>query len=437
MSRETLDGDGQPVAGDPVAPDLDLSLDDLPPVAPPAGRPHVGGTRTGTPTAGRPAVGRGEDGPAAGAAVPDAVPARVPVVVGGPAGAANGHAAGRVPEQGTDLDADPTADLDGFSVDLGEERVDRREAARAAGSPLTSVDRRRVRLAGAAAGAVLLLVLAAVGGYTEGRKAQDRDALDTARVVGQLDEGVFRLTRDENGALREPVPMTLHLTVSASVTGTLTGLALPTGEARLQNEVVLGPGPGADAEVELRGLCNPARPVVPRPTATIRTADGTEVVLPLLLGIEQQFLSRESLCAPDQPQTPPGAEQLQVEQMSGRTDGTVAVSLHSLSDRPLMVIVIPSTSGNAAGIGWTVAADPAEPVTIPPNGSAEVVVRLTPPACFPDRTLPLGNNLIGLRVVPDGGDLGPFEVDGVELSNWDDAVVAGAAAARSALNCRK
>lgn len=463
MSRETLDGDGPgqaPVSGEPEAAlDLDLSLDDAPAVAARPARP------SSAPAASAPASSL----PAATAPMPAAAlpPGAVPPAAGTsayPAGPSSGPASRSADILGTDvlgtgeLGVDGRAapaglraevpgaaaddlDLDGFSADLGEERVDRKAAARTAGLPLTSVDRRRVRLAALAAGVVLVLVLAAVGGYSEGQKAQDRDAFATARVVGQMDPDSLLPNYTEDGRLDEPVLLNLRLTVTASISGTVTRVLLPTGEARLRSPVRIGPGEGAQAPLELTNLCGRAvrnRPDVTDTTVTLRTTGGDEVTLPLQLGFEKQFLSRESLCGPvlDVPEGDANAL-VTVTDMWITTTGDIVLSLQSTTEDRLQVAAGPSLSGSASVQGWKVTAVPPAPVVIPGNGYGELVVRLSRDSCFRDDTLPLADNLVALRLTSAGAGQDVVDVDGVRLLNWNDTVVSAAAAARMALQCRR
>jgi hypothetical protein len=405
VSRETLDaeGAGQPLpgVGEPAGPAVDHDLDDLPPAA----------------------------------AVPRAAPGPLPAP--GPGRDARPGEDGDLPLQdGLDSQDGGQDGQDGFAADLGEDRTDPRAAARLPGERLTALDRRRIRLAALAVGAVLLLVLAAVGGYSEGQKAQARDALATARVVGHVDESALNFERTDQGDPVEPLRMTLHLTISASVTATVTRLVLPLGEVRPQGRVVLGPGAGTDARFELRNLCDArSRSLTDTgpTTATLRTADGAEVTVPLLLGLEKQLFSRSGLCVSSgDPQVP-----LEVSAMTARRDGVLDIALQSRDGRDRQVVAVVSSNLAATGqYPWRVEQLGGGPVTVPGDGIASLQLRLVAPDCPEDRTLPPVSDLVAFRVTESGAAPTDGEVDGTLLANWDEVTVTAAAAAAMARACR-
>lgn len=403
MSRETLDaeGPGSGAGPEPLDPatDLDLQLDDGLPAAPPAAPPSA------LPPAGPPS------------ALPPADHLEPGPPGTGPAG------------------ADGPEDL-GF--DLGEERTDPRAAARAAGGPLLpGVDRRRLRQAAAVAGVLLLLVLAALGGYSEGQRTQARDALAIAQVVGTLDENVLQGERDERGALVEPIRMTVRLAVTASVTATVVRLVLPTGEARPTTTVVLRPGAGTDAPLELRGACSAAaraRPQVSNLTATLRTPDGTEATVPLVLGFGAQLLGREFLCGDglDRPRTVP----LQVAGMTSQVDGTVEVTLQNTGERELQVSAVPSENATSGENSWTVQATD-DVVVVPTDELATVRLRVGARRCLPGLRPENSQDLVALRVSGTGVNAPVVTVNGTAVPGWDDFSVSVAAVAAMTRLCTR
>jgi hypothetical protein len=291
--------------------------------------------------------------------------------------------------------------LDGLAADLGEDRIDPKVAARLPGERLTSLDLRGIRLVAAAVGAVLLLVLTAVGGYSEGQKARTRGALTGAEVVSQTDQSLFQLQRDQDGRLAEPIPVTMHLTLTATASVSLVRLVLPIGVAEPSGPVRLEGGPGTQVRFELRDLCgrpgDALRPDNARTTATVRTADGTEVVLPLLLGNDVDLLGHDFFCASGV--DPRLDVPVSVDRMTTQVDGTLRVTLASRSDRPVTVEPVQSPTSNTGPFSWKVSLVPrGGAVLVPARGSATMVIRLTAPTCFPDRSVAPGNGLVALRI---------------------------------------
>jgi hypothetical protein len=412
MSREMLDAEGGaslPPTGPPTSPptlDLDLAAGPDTP-APAADRTARQPSQPAAPQSGPQSPRLAERKPPERAQPTDRT---------GPAAGATAHP---VPPPG-----------DGFAADLDDQppaaadRPTRWQAVR-----LTGRDGRRLTLLAAA---VAVAVLAAVGGYTQAQKAQTRRALDSARLVLWVDDTFFNTSGLASDTVTDPIPVQVHLSVTASVDLTVTRLQLPGGEAVPTSRVLVHPGQATIGDFLIRNACPADWRTLPQTTtatALARTPDGRQRTLPLDLGSTAQFFDRDFIC--NRTGADPNGQNLVVEGMTAQRGGIVALSLHSEADTDLLVTAAASTLGSA---GWTIRPDPTKPVLIHPGQVGELKVRLIFANCTTDGSIVSASGLLALRVGRVGDPAGLQLVDPTQLGGWDDAavVLAGGDAANRA-----
>ena len=419
MSRETLDADGggvTPLSTQPADRAIDLDLPAEPGAAPAADSPPdraaaPADTRTTGRAAGRTA-GRTVGRTAGPAGAPDADPD-----------------AARDPDSAADRTTDPAGGPDvEFAADLDD------ETAPPAPAPVLGLLSARWTRALVAIGAALaLVVVAAIGGYTQAQKAQTREALGSARLVLQLNQDFLNIPRNPDGSLPDPIPVNVELSVTSSVTLTVSRLVLPAGTAIPRSRFVVRPGTGGSGEFLITSACPPGfedLPVSTRASALVRTSDGKLRTLPVALGALGQLLSRDYLCATNR--LSPQAQPVVVTSMFGRRGGLVVIQLRSRSDRDLRVTAQPAAAGSE---GWQVGQVPAKPLTLPAGGSAELTVRLQFPVCIADGTIPATSNLVDLQWSAAGAADQTTLVQGIEVDGWDDSAVTVAAADAAVRAC--
>jgi hypothetical protein len=408
VSREMLDAEGAaapPPASGPPTFDLDLSAD--PPVrtAGPAGGP----------------AGRGSD-----ASPDDRAPVAVP------------HPARRPPADPADP-ADPAAAAGPggrgghvFDADLDAE-VDARAGGRAPTHPtgwaalgLTSRTGRRLTAAVAVAA---IAALAAVGGYTQAQKAETRRAAASARLVVWVDENFFT----DPGAAPDPVPVTVHLSVTSSVDLTVTRLVLPAGQAIPTSRVLVHPGQATVGKFLIRDACPANWQQLPQTTAAsalTRAPDGRLHTVPVDLGSIGQLFGRDFLC--NRNGVGPSSPDLAVDSIVAQRGGLVDVVLRSRSDHELLVTAVPATVGSA---GWSLTQEPAGPLRIPANEIRDLKIRFEYAGCTPDGTILSASSLVALHLVPAHDPTSDRQLDANQLEGWDDTAVMLAAADASTRAC--
>jgi len=327
---------------------------------------------------------------------------------------------------------EPTGRPSGFEADLDRDAPDQ-GAERPRPEPALTIRRSRA-LAGLGA-AVALAVLAGVAGYHQAETAQARQALAQARLVLTVDQSFFDQTTGPDGRLPDPLPISVHLAVTASTTLTVSRLLLPGGEATPVRPLTVRPGPGTAAELLLRNSCTAAqgrldgaqRPAI---SAQVRGPDGVARSVPVEVDTTtQSFIDPDLLCAnrgggPNQTGALAGA--VTVQTMQPFRGGLVQLHLTSLSEHRIRVTADTSPNQGPASIAWHLAPVPPTGVELPARGEADLRLKLSFPTCFKDGLIPVPGILVTFTLTAVDDPAQQSVVDAPQLSGWDDSVLLAA-----------
>lgn len=268
-------------------------------------------------------------------------------------------------------------------------------------------------------GILFAAAVASLAGYTQTRRAVNKNALRTSAVTIWPEAG------------RPPQPggpgqlVTVQLSLVSTGAEPVTINRIDVGEMKLdpQREVRLQPGERASAEFSYLPDCGyPASTTFG--TASAHDSQGESLRLRVTLaGSLTEFLTSVS-CYLDPP--------VEVKDMIARPDGRLTFTLASpdgaLPTEVKFGIGGPDRSATGAG-PWWLQADPGTRIWVAGGDQVRVVLRLRYRGCLRDGPLPSTDGLIRVSARTRLGE------DQLTLAGWDESAVSAAAAAAVLSSC--